>query len=125
MTEPTVSIIERKAFGIAACNFLTISDETMANDPYLAYVEFRDAVVEERELEYGLGVWAPFADTQEKNEILGNLDDLAHHIMQEMKETLELAKAGIVHETIEARLDSDMNALDMTHLASVGVQLSA
>lgn len=113
------SVIEKKAYGIAAANFLSFDDSAFDADPYLAYLEYESAVDDKRE-PHGLEVWGPL---ESYDDVLEEIDDLARHVLREMKDALRLAKEGIVNEAIECRLDSDMNTLDMPGLVDIGSAL--
>lgn len=113
------SVIAEKAYGIAAANFLSFTDKAFEAAPHLAYIEYQAAIDEGREPS-GLEVLAPF---ESYDDVLEEISDLAEHVLKEMKEALRLAKEGIVNETIECRLDSDMNTLDMSGLVDIGSAL--
>ena len=117
-----ISVIEKKAFGIAAANYLHFENDAFNQDPYSAYIEYEAALDENRQPE-GLEVWAPFSSLEDG--VLEQINDLASRIADEIKSTLALSKAGVVSETIEGRIDSDMNALDMQGLAEIGHALEA
>jgi hypothetical protein len=117
-----ISVIEKKAFGIAAANYLHFENDAFNQDPYSAYIEYEAALDENRQPE-GLEVWAPFSSLEDG--VLEQINDLASHIADGIKSTLALSKAGVVSETIEGRIDSDMNALDMQGLAEIGHALEA
>lgn len=113
------SVLAEKAYGIAAANYLSFTDKAFEVAPHLAYLEYEAAIDEGREPS-GLEVWAPF---ESYDDVLTEIGDLAEHVLREMKDALRLAKEGIVNETIECRLDSDMNALDMPGLVDIGSAL--
>ena len=115
-----VTVIEQKALGIAAANFLHFDIEVFERNPYLGYVEY-EAALDEHRVPVGLSVWSPFDSLE--NGVLEHINDLAAHVVDEIKDTLQLAALGIVNEAIECRLDSDMNTLDMPGLAEIGYAL--
>lgn len=110
------SVIEKKAYGIAAANFLSFDDSAFDADPYLAYLEYESAVDDKREPN-GLEVWVPF---ESYDDVLTKIGELAEHILSEMNDILRLAHRGIINETIEMRIDSDMNMLDLDLMIRVG-----
>src|SRR5690554_4937004 len=93
------TVIEKKAYGIAAANFLSFSDSAFDADPYLAYLEYEAAVDEGRDPD-GLIIWAPF---ENYDDVLNEIEKLANHIEREINDVLRLAHQGIIHETIECR----------------------
>tara|TARA_R110000850_G_scaffold250365_1_gene375318 strand:+ start:49839 stop:50279 length:441 start_codon:yes stop_codon:yes gene_type:complete len=75
-------------------------------------------------LEDKVVVWQPFEHFT-PHEVLETIEGMAQGIEEAMKSVLELAKEGIIQETIEGRLDSDMNSLDMVELVEIGHQAQA
>ena len=73
------------------------------------------------DLEDKVVAWQPFEHFTPL-EVLQTIDGMAQGIEEAMKSVLELAKEGIIQETIEGRLDSDMNSLDMVGLVEIGYE---
>ena len=117
----TKTAIERIALGRAASAYLKFSDPEISRNPYAGYLTFR-AAVNNFANPNGITLSPDLENNQEL--ALDLIHTLADHITQDIKELLGLAKEGIVNETIECRLDSDMNALDMPGLVEMGYALS-
>jgi len=64
-------------------------------------------------------LWCVLEGMSNEN-LLDHIEREADSIENAMMDVLDMAKAGIVHQTIECKLDSDMNALDMRHMVDVG-----
>ena|SRR5690554_3865946 len=112
--------IEQVALARAASVYLTFNQAEYATDPFAGYLAFESAV-EARSNPSGITV---MPELQGHGELaLELIRNLAGRIELDIKGILEMAKEGIVNETIECRLDSDMNALDMPGLVEIGADL--
>lgn len=116
------STIDRIALGRAATVYLSFTSPEFISDPFAGYRAFK-AAVESFSNPSGMDVLPEMENNHELAlELIGNLAD---RIGQDIKAVLDLAKEGIVNETIECRLDSDMNALDMPGLVEIGHSLES
>lgn len=113
--------IKKHALALAAAQALCFEDE-IGHDWLTGYEIFRDAV-ESNLTPIGVQVWSAL-EHWDLEEVLNHIETEASSIEAEMMGVLELAKAGIVHMTIECELDSDMNMLDMRNLVDVGETLN-
>lgn len=68
--------------------------------------------------------WQPY-ETARPEEVLDLIEARADIVENAFRDVLNLAKQGIVEETIAGRLDSDMNTLDMANLAERGALAEA
>jgi hypothetical protein len=116
----TKTIIERIALGRAASAYLKLSDPAILNNPYAGYLTFRSAV---NSFANPTGITLSQELENEHELALDLIHNLADSITRDIKHVLGLAKEGIVNETIECRLDSDMNTLDMPGLVAIGHSL--
>lgn len=114
--------IDRIAFGRAASAYLKFTDPALSNDPYAGYLAFLSAV---ESFANPNGITLSESLENEHELALELINNLAARITRDIKSVLELAKEGIVNETIECRLDSDMNALDMPGLVEIGQGLES
>lgn len=118
----SATIIERIALGRAASAYLRFSDPGISGNPYAGYLLFRAAVTNFANPN-GISL---SQDLENHHEVaLDMIHTLAESITRDIKNVLELAKEGIVNESIECRLDSDMNALDMPGLVEIGHELES
>lgn len=109
--------IDRIALGRAASVYISFTSADYANDPFSGYLAF-EAAVDTFSNPSGMTVLPELENNHEL--ALELINSLAERIGQDIKSVLEMAKEGIVNETIECRLDSDMNTLDMPGLVEIG-----
>ncbi len=111
--------VRNLALGLAAAQNLGFGD-SIGEDWHKGYETFRDAV-ENNLTPEDIEVWSPL-DHWDLADVLDHIESEADSIESQMMAVLEMAKAGIVHKTIECELDSDMNMLDMRNLVDVGAE---
>jgi len=121
MADSTYSVIEQKAFGIAATTFLLFDGELFNSNPFLGFLEYLSAIEEGRD-PVDLNVRTVFEGC---NDVRAEIEDLAAIITDDMSDTLRLAKCGLINETIECRVDGDFNNLDMSGLVDIGRDLES
>ncbi len=120
----SVTTIRKTALSMAAEHYLCI-DVGAFDSGYASYEVLLQAVnAGEIHTPEGICPWAPFEDMP-----LSELYDLllvhADALEASFKDILQLAKAGIVHSTIQGRLDGDANTLDMSAMVDLGNELVA
>jgi len=111
--------IDRIALGRAASVYISFTSAEYANDPFSGYLAF-EAAVDTFSNPSGMTVLPELENNHEL--ALDLINSLAERIAKDIKDVLEMAKEGIVNETIECRLDSDMNTLDMPGLVEIGAE---
>jgi len=107
--------LEKIAYAHAASQYLCLDDLDM--EPYEAYESFVGSVNQGEEPE--IAVWHYF-EGESPVEIISLIHDEAQNFLVTMKNTLNLAKEGIVQSAIDGTLDSDMTQLDMAEMVQIG-----
>ncbi len=120
---PTHNALEKMAYGQAAGKILSNIGKyegKWIDGAYAAYLYLRDCV-NKREDHVDLSVAKEY-ENLEWTDVLEDIETEADVLLISWKRVLELAKAGIVHATIECELDGDLNELDMIHMVELGDQ---
>jgi len=111
------SFLEKRAYNLAAANHLCFFDNW--NEDHHGYDDLCECVAKGEEPDHCC-VWEPL-EHMAWEKVIELIDTNAQSILLMLKETLELAKKGIVESAIDGSLDSDMNQIDMNHMVELGL----
>lgn len=110
--------LEKRAIGFAAAQTLCFSDESVPfYDNYMLAI---DAVAQGEEPD-NCAIFSPF-EHMEWNAVISHIESESDAILDQFKQVLDLAKAGIIQCAIDGSLDSDMNTLCMQSMTELGAK---